>query len=86
MGNDVNQKRLADGVRAQVDGYEGIIIIGPFNCLPFRIAEAILNPLIIGSGMPILRKGRLCGVAVLYQTSRGPRATGSRAQRAKPDP
>ena len=29
-------------------------IIGPFNCLPFRIAEAILKPLSIRSGMPIL--------------------------------
>lgn len=45
---------VGDGVRAQVDGYDGIIIIGPFNCLPFRIAEAILKPLSIRSGMPIL--------------------------------
>lgn len=28
--------------------------IGPFNCLPFRIAEAILKPLSIQRGMPIL--------------------------------
>lgn len=45
---------VGDGVRAQVDGYDGIIIIGPFNCLPFRIAEAILKPLNIRTGMPIL--------------------------------
>jgi predicted nucleotide-binding protein (sugar kinase/HSP70/actin superfamily) len=45
---------VGDGVRAQVEGYDGIIIIGPFNCLPFRIAEAILKPLSIRSGMPIL--------------------------------
>lgn len=45
---------VGDGVRAQVEGYDGIIIIGPFNCLPFRIAEAILKPRSIRSGMPIL--------------------------------
>ena len=45
---------VGDGVRARVEGYDGIIIIGPFNCLPFRIAEAILKPLSIGRGMPIL--------------------------------
>ena len=32
---------VGDGVGAQVGGYDGIILIGPFNCLPFRIAEAI---------------------------------------------
>ena len=45
---------VGDGVRAQVEGYDGIIIVGPFNCLPFRIAEAILKPLSIQRGMPIL--------------------------------
>jgi len=45
---------IGDGVRAEVEGYDGIIIIGPFNCLPFRIAEAILKPLSIQRGMPIL--------------------------------
>lgn len=34
--------------------YDGIIVIGPFNCLPFRISEAILEPLSIQSGMPRL--------------------------------
>jgi len=32
----------------------GIILIGPFNCLPFRISEAILKPLSIQQGMPLL--------------------------------
>jgi predicted CoA-substrate-specific enzyme activase len=45
---------VGDGVRAEVEGYDGIILIGPFNCLPFRIAEAILKPLSIRRGMPIL--------------------------------
>ena len=36
------------------EGYDGIIVIGPFNCLPFRISEAILKPLSIQHGMPIL--------------------------------
>ena len=45
---------VGDGVRAEVEGYDGIILIGPFNCLPFRIAEAILKPHSIRGGMPIL--------------------------------
>jgi predicted nucleotide-binding protein (sugar kinase/HSP70/actin superfamily) len=42
------------GLEAEAEGYDGIIIIGPFNCLPFRISEAILKPLSIRQGMPIL--------------------------------
>ena len=45
---------VGDGVRAEVEGYDGVMLIGPFNCLPFRIAEAILKPLSIQRGMPIL--------------------------------
>ena len=29
-------------------------VVGPFNCLPFRIAEAILKPMSIQQGMPLL--------------------------------
>ena len=39
---------------AEYEGYDGIILIGPFNCLPFRISEAILKPLSIQQGMPLL--------------------------------
>jgi predicted nucleotide-binding protein (sugar kinase/HSP70/actin superfamily) len=42
------------GLEAEAEGYDGIIIIGPFNCLPFRISEAILKPLSIRQGMPVL--------------------------------
>ncbi|HUJ16984.1 MAG TPA: anhydro-N-acetylmuramic acid kinase [Nitrospirota bacterium] len=42
------------GLEAEALGYDGIIIIGPFNCLPFRISEAILKPLSIRHGMPVL--------------------------------
>ncbi len=42
------------GLEAETDGYDGIINIGPFNCLPFRISESILKPLCIRQGMPIL--------------------------------
>jgi predicted CoA-substrate-specific enzyme activase len=42
------------GLEAGAEGYDGIIIIGPFNCLPFRISEAILKPLSIRQGMPVL--------------------------------
>jgi predicted CoA-substrate-specific enzyme activase len=39
---------------ADREGYDGIILIGPFNCLPYRISEAILKPLSLQRGMPIL--------------------------------
>jgi predicted nucleotide-binding protein (sugar kinase/HSP70/actin superfamily) len=42
------------GLEAEAEGYDGIIIIGPFNCLPFRISEAILKPLSLRHGMPVL--------------------------------
>ena len=42
------------GVAAGEEGYQGIIAIGPFNCLPFRISEAILKPHCLRQGMPIL--------------------------------
>ena len=42
------------GLEAEAEGYDGIICIGPFNCLPFRISEAILKPLTIRQGMPVL--------------------------------
>lgn len=45
---------MGDGIRAAVEGYDALILIGPFNCLPFRIAEPILKPLSIQRGMPIL--------------------------------
>ena len=44
---------VGDGVHAEAEGYDGIILIGPFNCLPFRISEAILKPLSTQHGMPI---------------------------------
>ena len=45
---------VGQGLGAESGGYDGIIVIGPFNCLPFRISEAILRPLSLESGMPIL--------------------------------
>jgi len=45
---------VGDGIRAEGEGYDGIVVIGPFNCLPFRISEAILKPVSIQRGMPIL--------------------------------
>jgi predicted CoA-substrate-specific enzyme activase len=39
---------------AECEGYDGIILIGPFNCLPFRISEAILKPLSMQQGVPLL--------------------------------
>jgi predicted CoA-substrate-specific enzyme activase len=42
------------GLNAEYEGYDGIILIGPFNCLPFRISEAILKPISIQHSMPLL--------------------------------
>lgn len=45
---------VGKGLAADNEGYDGLIVVGPFNCLPFRISEAILKPLSIHQGMPIL--------------------------------
>ncbi|NIO83579.1 MAG: hypothetical protein GTN53_23730 [Candidatus Aminicenantes bacterium] len=45
---------VGKGLEAASEGYDGIILIGPFNCLPYRISEALLKPLCIKQGMPIL--------------------------------
>ena len=45
---------VGKGLEAAGEGYDGLIVIGPFNCLPYRISEAILKPLSIQRGMPIL--------------------------------
>lgn len=45
---------VGKGIEAAAEGYDGIILIGPFNCLPYRISEAILKPHCIHHGMPIL--------------------------------
>ena len=45
---------LGKGLDAEREGFDGIIVIGPFNCLPYRISEAILKPLCIRRRMPIL--------------------------------
>jgi predicted nucleotide-binding protein (sugar kinase/HSP70/actin superfamily) len=45
---------VGKGLSADGEGYDGVILIGPFNCLPFRISEAILKPLSIRDAMPLL--------------------------------
>ena len=45
---------VGKGLEADREGYDGIIVIGPFNCLPYRISEAILKPLSLQRGMPVL--------------------------------
>jgi predicted nucleotide-binding protein (sugar kinase/HSP70/actin superfamily) len=45
---------VGKGLDAEHEGYDGIILIGPFNCLPFRISEAILKPLSLQRSMPLL--------------------------------
>lgn len=45
---------IGKSLDAASEGYDGIILLGPFNCLPYRISEAILKPLCIQRGMPLL--------------------------------
>jgi predicted CoA-substrate-specific enzyme activase len=45
---------VGTSLNAEKEGYDGIILIGPFNCLPFRISEAVLKPLTLQQGMPLL--------------------------------
>ncbi|MBN2559458.1 MAG: hypothetical protein JXQ75_00820 [Phycisphaerae bacterium] len=45
---------VGKALAARDEGYQGIIVVGPFNCLPFRISEAILKPYCIQQRMPIL--------------------------------
>ncbi len=45
---------VGEGLDAESEGYDGIMLIGPFNCLPFRISEAILKPQCILQQMPII--------------------------------
>jgi predicted CoA-substrate-specific enzyme activase len=45
---------IGKGLDADSEGYNGIIVIGPFNCLPYRISEAILKPLSLQRGTPVL--------------------------------
>jgi hypothetical protein len=42
------------GLDAGREGYDGIFLIGPFNCLALRISEAILKPVCLKLEMPIL--------------------------------
>jgi predicted nucleotide-binding protein (sugar kinase/HSP70/actin superfamily) len=45
---------VGKGLAAANEGYDGIFLIGPFNCLPYRISEAILKPLSMQTDMPLL--------------------------------
>lgn len=45
---------VGKGIGAAAEGYDGTLLIGPFNCLPYRIAEAILAPLSQRQGIPML--------------------------------
>jgi len=45
---------VGKGLDAEREGYDGVIVLGPFNCLPYRISEAILKPVCLKQGMPLL--------------------------------
>ncbi|MCE7733973.1 MAG: hypothetical protein GPJ54_03785 [Candidatus Heimdallarchaeota archaeon] len=39
---------------AMIDGYQGILVVGPFSCLPFRISESIVKPISLENNFPYL--------------------------------
>jgi predicted nucleotide-binding protein (sugar kinase/HSP70/actin superfamily) len=45
---------VGKGLDADGEGYDGTLLVGPFNCLPYRISEAILRPMSLQLGMPLL--------------------------------
>jgi predicted CoA-substrate-specific enzyme activase len=45
---------VGKGLEAEHEGFDGVLLLGPFNCLPYRISEALLKPFCYQSGMPIL--------------------------------
>ncbi|MBS0662916.1 MAG: hypothetical protein JSR48_06605 [Verrucomicrobia bacterium] len=45
---------VGKGILAADEGYDGTLVVGPFNCLPYRITEAILRPLSQRHGVPML--------------------------------
>jgi hypothetical protein len=70
---------IGKGLDAAREGYDGLILIGPFNCLPFRISEAILKPLSIqGHAHSDLRKRRLCRLPFGTQAGRCSHSAGAR--------
>jgi predicted nucleotide-binding protein (sugar kinase/HSP70/actin superfamily) len=45
---------VGKGLDAALEGYDGTLLIGPFNCLPYRISEAILGPISLQRDIPLL--------------------------------
>ena len=74
---------IGKGLDADSEGYDGIIVIGPFNCLPYRISEAILKPLSLqrGTPNPDLRKRRLRRLALLPEAGGRPHPGGPGTRR-----
>jgi len=80
---------IGKGLAADREGYDGIILIGPFNCLPFRISEAILKPLSLQRGMPILTyesDGYAVAPSVLRQAEVHVQQVLDHATRTRPPP
>ncbi len=77
---------VGKGLEADREGYDGIIVIGPFNCLPYRISEAILKPLSLrrGTPNPDLRKRWLRRLSLLPPPGRRPHPASPPARRQEP--
>ena len=74
----------ARDLEAASEGYDGIFVIGPFNCLPYRISEAILKPLSLQAGTPLLTY-ESDGYAVRRPSSGRWKSTSSKFSTTPPD-
>lgn len=45
---------VGKATEAMIDGYQGILVVGPFSCLPFRISESIVKPISLENNFPYL--------------------------------
>jgi predicted nucleotide-binding protein (sugar kinase/HSP70/actin superfamily) len=45
---------IGKSIEASIHKYAGVIVIGPFNCMAFRVSEGILKPITKKLGIPFL--------------------------------
>ncbi|MHA2033105.1 MAG: acyl-CoA dehydratase activase-related protein, partial [Candidatus Kariarchaeaceae archaeon] len=45
---------VGKAAEAMISGYQGILVVGPFSCLPFRISESIIKPISMQNNFPFL--------------------------------
>ncbi len=45
---------IGKGIEALEGQYDGLVLVGPYNCLPYKISQAILKPIYIENNKPLL--------------------------------